>query len=85
MWWPFISGIAKMQNHSHNIIDSHIGSRAMQRRNELKISLEDLSLQSGISIRDLYRIEAGQINITAVQVFNLSHSLHVPVDFFFSW
>ena len=68
---------------NRNIIDYNIGNRILQRRNELNISLEKLSVDSGIPIADLYRIESGEVNITAVQIFNLSNYFCVPIEFFF--
>ncbi len=64
---------------SNNIqaIDIHVGKRVEQRRQELKLQLENLSIYSGISIANLHRIETGKLKVTAAQVFNLSHALHV--------
>lgn len=64
-------------------LDIHIGKCTEQRRKELGLQLETLSAYSGISIADLCRIESGSSKVSATQVFNLSHALHVSVNFFF--
>ena len=71
-----------MQNNI-NAIDSHIGKRARQRRVELEFSLEEVSLNSGISIAELHRIEEGKAKVTAAQLFNLANALHISPGSFF--
>ena len=52
-------------------IDIHVGKRVEQRRKELGLQLEILSIYFGISIADLCRIESGSFKVSASQVFIL--------------
>ena len=67
----------------HQAIDIHIGKRVYQRRTELKLSLEKLSSYCDITFAELHRIEEGKGKVTAAQVFNISHALHIHISYFF--
>lgn len=66
-----------------NAIDIHVGSRVRLRRMVLGMSQEKLGEQLGLTFQQVQKYEKGVNRIGAGRLFDLSHVLGVPIQFFF--
>lgn len=66
-----------------NSIDVHVGSRVRLRRMVLGMSQEKLGEQLGLTFQQVQKYEKGVNRIGAGRLFDLSHVLGVPVQFFY--
>lgn len=64
-------------------VDIHLGRRMRIRRTMLGISQEKLSELLGITFQQVQKYESGKNRISASRLYDLSHLLNVPVQFFF--
>lgn len=51
----------------------NLGNNVRKLRSEKKISIEKLSIKSGISYSQLIRIEKGKINTSIYQLYQIAH------------
>lgn len=54
-----------------------LGKRVRELRIRRGLTLEALALEAGIEIKQLSRIEYGEINTTVYQIYNLSQCLEI--------
>ncbi len=66
-----------------NPIDAHVGSRVKMRRMLLGLSQEKLGELLGLTFQQVQKYENGANRIGASRLFDLSHVLGVPVQFFY--
>ncbi len=66
-----------------NAIDVHVGSRVRLRRMVLGMSQEKLGEQLGLTFQQVQKYEKGVNRIGAGRLFDLSHVLGVPIQFFY--
>jgi transcriptional regulator with XRE-family HTH domain len=66
-----------------NPIDAHVGSRVRLRRMLLGMSQEKLGEHLGLTFQQVQKYEKGVNRIGASRLFDLSHVLGVPVQFFY--
>jgi transcriptional regulator with XRE-family HTH domain len=66
-----------------NPIDKHVGSRVRMRRMMLGMSQTKLGDALGITFQQLQKNEKGTNRIGASRLQQISHTLQVPVSFFF--
>jgi transcriptional regulator with XRE-family HTH domain len=66
-----------------NSIDVHVGSRVRLRRMVLGMSQEKLGEQLGLTFQQVQKYEKGVNRIGAGRLFDLSHVLGVPIQFFY--
>jgi transcriptional regulator with XRE-family HTH domain len=66
-----------------NPIDKHVGSRVRMRRMMLAMSQEKLGDALGLTFQQVQKYEKGTNRIGASRLQQISHSLQVPVEFFF--
>lgn len=66
-----------------SFIDVYIGSRIKHRREFLEMSLEFLGNHLDMTCLEMLQCEDGGVRINAHQLFQLSETLEVPVEFFF--
>lgn len=71
-----------MQEEKKNIIRK-LGVNIRERRNEKKLSMEKVALESGMEYSQIRRIERGIINTTIFQIYRISKTLNVPIKTFF--
>jgi DNA-binding XRE family transcriptional regulator len=56
-----------------------VGSKIRELRIEKGLSIEKLANEAEIESKQLRRIELGQINTSIYQVYNITHTLEVPI------
>jgi transcriptional regulator with XRE-family HTH domain len=66
-----------------NPIDAHVGSRVRMRRMLLGMSQEKLGELLGLTFQQVQKYEKGVNRIGASRLFDLSHVLGVPIQFFY--
>jgi transcriptional regulator with XRE-family HTH domain len=66
-----------------NPIDKHVGSRVRMRRMMLNMSQEKLGDALGLTFQQVQKYEKGTNRIGASRLQQISHTLQVPVSFFF--
>lgn len=66
-----------------NPVDAHVGSRVRMRRMLLGMSQEKLGELLGLTFQQVQKYEKGVNRIGASRLFDLSHVLGVPVQFFY--
>ena len=66
-----------------NPIDIHVGGRVRLRRMILGMSQEKLGESLGLTFQQVQKYEKGVNRIGASRLFDLSHVLGVPVQFFY--
>ncbi len=64
------------------MVDSLIGQKLKQRRDELNLSLRALAAQTGLSAAFLSQIECGKSNPSLNSLQRIAKSLGVPLHFF---
>lgn len=57
-----------------------IGSKIREIRIEKGLTIEGLANEADIESKQLRRIELGQINTSIYQVYNITHTLEVPIN-----
>jgi transcriptional regulator with XRE-family HTH domain len=72
-----------MAKKAPNPIDKHVGSRVRMRRMMLSMSQEKLGDALGLTFQQVQKYEKGTNRIGASRLQHISHTLQVPVSFFF--
>jgi transcriptional regulator with XRE-family HTH domain len=57
-----------------------VGLKIREIRKEKGLTIEKLALDAEIESKQLRRIELGQINTSLYQIYNLTHTLDVPMQ-----
>jgi transcriptional regulator with XRE-family HTH domain len=66
-----------------HLLTRSVGSRARSERNRRRLTLQDVSTRSGLSVGMLSKVENGQISPSLRTLGRLSRALEVPVTTFF--
>lgn len=66
-----------------NSVDEHVGAQLRQRRSLMGLSQERLAEQVGITFQQIQKYENGANRISASRLYEFSHVLDIPVNFFF--
>ena len=69
--------------HGPHPVDFHVGSRVRLRRKLLGMSQTDLGNALGLTYQQIQKYERGTNRISAGRLYQLSHFLDVPVEYFF--
>ena len=72
-----------MAARSPNPIDKHVGGRVRMRRLTLGMSQEQLADALGLTFQQVQKYEKGANRISASRLQHISHTLQVPIAFFF--
>jgi transcriptional regulator with XRE-family HTH domain len=72
-----------MAKKAPNPTDKHVGSRVRMRRMMLGMSQEKLGNSLGLTFQQVQKYEKGTNRIGASRLQQISHTLQVPVAFFF--
>jgi transcriptional regulator with XRE-family HTH domain len=64
---------------------SKVGSKIRELRKEKGLSIEKLANNAEIERKQLSRIELGEINTSIYQVYNITHTLDVPIHDVFNF
>jgi DNA-binding XRE family transcriptional regulator len=62
---------------------SKVGFKIRELRIEKGLSIEKLANEAEIESKQLRRIELGQINTSIYQVYNITHTLDIPIEHVF--
>jgi transcriptional regulator with XRE-family HTH domain len=65
------------------VVDAEVGSRLRLRREELRLTKDQLAAELGMSGRALDDIEPGLSRLFPAQMFSAAQKLGVPVSYFF--
>jgi transcriptional regulator with XRE-family HTH domain len=65
-------------------IDVHVGRRLRARRQELGLSQMRLAEALGVTFQQIQKYERGVNRVVASRLYDLSRSLDVPIEYFFS-
>ncbi len=72
-----------MPKRSMNPIDAHVGARVRLRRMLIGMSQEKLGELLGVTFQQVQKYEKGANRIGASRLYEVSHILDVPVQYFF--
>lgn len=72
-----------MSSKVPNPVDVHVGSRLRMRRMLVGMSQEKLGEHLDLTFQQVQKYEKGSNRISASRLFDMSHILDVPVQFFF--
>ena len=75
--------IEERSSRRANPVDTHVGGRVRLRRMLLGMSQEKLAEQLGLTFQQVQKYEKGINRIGASRLFELSHVLGVPVQYFY--
>ncbi len=64
-------------------VDVHVGGRVRLRRTLLGMSQTELAGALGLTFQQVQKYESGFNRISASRLYHLSHTLDVPVEYFF--
>lgn len=78
-----MSGDGRREKFANVDVIKSIGRRAAMRRAELGASVAAVAKQMGWSRQQLYKIEMGEVRITADRLLQLAGILEVPPGWFF--
>ena len=60
-----------------------IGTKIREKRIEKGLSIEKLANEAEIESKQLRRIELGEINTSIYQIYNITHTLAIPMRYIF--
>jgi transcriptional regulator with XRE-family HTH domain len=64
-------------------VDRHVGSRILERRTALGLSLQQFAMLIGVTYQQAHKYERGFNRITAGRLYKVATALAVPVSWFF--
>ncbi|WDI32666.1 helix-turn-helix domain-containing protein [Hyphococcus flavus] len=64
-------------------VDIHVGSRVKLRRMVMGVSQDTLGKAMGLTFQQIQKYEKGVNRISASKIYELSHQLEVPIQYFF--
>ncbi|MFP4312762.1 MAG: helix-turn-helix domain-containing protein [Alphaproteobacteria bacterium] len=68
---------------SNREVDEHVGNKLRVRRSLMGMSQEKLAEQAGITFQQIQKYERGKNRISSSRLYQFSHILNVPVNYFF--
>lgn len=72
-----------METKNPTLVDQHVSSRLRWRREELKLSQQDLADQLGVTFQQIQKYERGANRISAGRLFDLAKALETRIAYFF--
>jgi transcriptional regulator with XRE-family HTH domain len=64
-------------------VDRHVGSRILERRMTLGLSLQQFSALIGVTYQQAHKYERGLNRITAGRLYEIATALSVPISWFY--
>ena len=78
-----MSVAAKRSRTQANTVDTHVGQRIRDKRNERGMSQTEVANALGVTFQQVQKYERGTNRVGASRLFDLSRILSVPVQYFF--
>ena len=78
-----MSAAAKQSRAQANAVDTHVGQRIRDKRNERGLSQTEVANALGVTFQQVQKYERGTNRVGASRLFDLSRILSVPVQYFF--
>ena len=78
-----MSAAAKQSRAQANAVDTHVGQRIRDKRNERGMSQTEVANALGVTFQQVQKYERGTNRVSASRLFDLSRILSVPVQYFF--
>ena len=78
-----MSVAAKRSRAQANTVDTHVGRRIRDKRNERGMSQTEVANAIGVTFQQVQKYERGTNRVGASRLFDLSRILSVPVQYFF--
>ena len=78
-----MSAAAKQSRAQANAVDTHVGQRIRDKRNERGMSQTEVANALGVTFQQVQKYERGTNRVGASRLFDLSRILSVPVQYFF--
>ena len=78
-----MSVAAKRSRAQANTVDTHVGQRIRDKRNERGMSQTEVANALGVTFQQVQKYERGTNRVGASRLFDLSSILSVPVQYFF--
>ena len=78
-----MSVAAKRSRAQANTVDTHVGQRIRDKRNERGMSQTEVANALGVTFQQVQKYERGTNRVGASRLFDLSRILSVPVQYFF--
>jgi transcriptional regulator with XRE-family HTH domain len=72
-----------LETKNPTLADQHVGRRLRWRRQELKLSQQELADRLGVTFQQVQKYEKGVNRIGAGRLQRIAEALEVPVTFFF--
>jgi transcriptional regulator with XRE-family HTH domain len=72
-----------MTKRDPNFVDRHVGNRVRMRRLLVGMSQEKLGELLGITFQQVQKYEKGSNRVSASRLYQISHVLGVPVQYFY--
>ena len=78
-----MSAAAKRSRAQAKTVDTHVGQRIRDKRNERGMSQTEVANALGVTFQQVQKYERGTNRVGASRLFDLSRILSVPVQYFF--
>ena len=78
-----MSAAAKQSRAQADAVDTHVGQRIRDKRNERGMSQTEVANALGVTFQQVQKYERGTNRVGASRLFDLSRILSVPVQYFF--
>ena len=79
-----MSVAAKRSLAQANTVDTHVGQRIRDKRNERGMSQTEVANALGVTFQQVQKYERGTNRVGASRLFDLSRILSVPIQYFFA-
>ena len=79
-----MSAAAKQSRAQANAVDTHVGQRIRDKRNERGMSQTEVANALGVTFQQVQKYERGTNRVGASRLFDLSRILSVPIQYFFA-
>ena len=79
-----MSVAAKRSRARANTVDTHVGQRIRDKRNERGMSQTEVANALGVTFQQVQKYERGTNRVGASRLFDLSRILSVPIQYFFA-
>ena len=79
-----MSAAAKQSRAQANDVDTHVGQRIRDKRNERGMSQTEVANALGVTFQQVQKYERGTNRVGASRLFDLSRILSVPIQYFFA-
>ena len=79
-----MSVAAKRSLAQANTVDTYVGQRIRDKRNERGMSQTEVANALGVTFQQVQKYERGTNRVSASRLFDLSRILSVPIQYFFA-